>query len=116
LACWLIDHAGCAVSESTVYRVLKRHGLIREVKVVGFPAGPEYRVRMFRGFGPDTAANARECGGDDHGSQDIPEIGGGGHGAGARGGTARGGADPPMSARAKRPNRCATSSTKSAIS
>jgi transposase len=41
LACWLIDHAGCAVSKSTVYRVLKRHGPIREVKVVGFPAGPE---------------------------------------------------------------------------
>ena len=48
LACWLIDRAGCAVSESTVYRVLKRHGLIREVKVVGFPAGPEYRVKTTR--------------------------------------------------------------------
>lgn len=42
LACWLSDHGGFAVSESSVYRVLKRHGLIREVRVVGFPAGKEY--------------------------------------------------------------------------
>jgi transposase InsO family protein len=48
LACWLIDHAGCAVSESTVCRVLTRHGLIREVKLVGFPAGPEDRVKTTR--------------------------------------------------------------------
>ncbi len=48
LACWLTDHAGFAVSESTVYRVLKRHGLIRAVAVLGFPAGPEYRVKPAR--------------------------------------------------------------------
>ena len=48
LACWLIDHAGFAVSESTVYRVLKRHGLIRPITVLGFPAGPEYRVKPTR--------------------------------------------------------------------
>ncbi len=48
LACWLTDHAGFAVSESTVYRVLKRHGLIRPVTVLGFPAGPEYRVKPTR--------------------------------------------------------------------
>jgi putative transposase len=41
----LIDHFGISVSESSVYRVLKRHGLGREVKVEGFPAGKEYRVK-----------------------------------------------------------------------
>src|SRR5713226_9742271 len=48
LACWLSDHAGFAVSESSVYRVLKRHGLIREVKVLGFPPGKEYRIKTTR--------------------------------------------------------------------
>ncbi len=48
LACWLTDRAGFAVSESTVYRVLKRHGPIRPVTVLGFPAGPEYRVKPTR--------------------------------------------------------------------
>ena len=48
LACWLTDHTGFAVSESTVYRVLKRHGLIRPVTLRGFPAGPEYRMKPTR--------------------------------------------------------------------
>jgi len=48
LAYWLTDHGGVAVSESTVYRVLTRHGLIRPVTVRGFPAGPEYRVKPRR--------------------------------------------------------------------
>lgn len=48
LACFLTDHGGFSVSESTVYRLLKRHGLIREVKVVGFPAGKAYRVKTQR--------------------------------------------------------------------
>ena len=48
LACHLSDHAGFALSESTVYRILKRHGLVREVKLLGFPAGPEYRVKTTR--------------------------------------------------------------------
>ena len=47
-ACWWSDPAGLAVSESSVDRVLKRHGLIREVHVVGFPAGKEYRVKTTR--------------------------------------------------------------------
>ena len=48
LAFHLSDHAGFAISESTVYRILKRHGLVREVKLLGFPAGPEYRVKTTR--------------------------------------------------------------------
>ena len=48
LSCWLIDHAGVAVSESTVYHVLQRHSLIRPVTVRGFPAGPEDRVKPAR--------------------------------------------------------------------
>ena len=45
LAFYIQDHVGFAVSESTVYRILKRHGLVREVKLQGFPAGQEYRVK-----------------------------------------------------------------------
>jgi putative transposase len=36
------------VAESTVYRILKRHGLVRAVKLQGFPAGKEYRVKTAR--------------------------------------------------------------------
>jgi putative transposase len=48
IAFWLSDHGGFSVSESSVYRVLKLHGLVREVNVVGFPAGPEYAVKTKR--------------------------------------------------------------------
>jgi putative transposase len=48
LACWVTDHGGFSVSESSVYRPLKRHGLIREVQVLGFPAGQEYQVKTTR--------------------------------------------------------------------
>lgn len=48
IACWLSDNAGFAVSESSVYRVLKRHGLVREVKLEGFPASKEYRLKTTR--------------------------------------------------------------------
>jgi len=42
LALRIIDAKGLYVSESTVYRVLKREGLIKPVEVVGFKAGKEY--------------------------------------------------------------------------
>lgn len=45
LACWVTDHGGFTVSEPSVYRLLKRHGLTHEVEVVGFLAGREYRVK-----------------------------------------------------------------------
>lgn len=48
IACWISDSAGFSVSESSVYRVLKLHGLVREVKLVGFPAGSEYAVKTTR--------------------------------------------------------------------
>jgi len=45
LAFHVTDHAGFTVSEATVYRVLKRHGLNRTITLVGFPAGKEFRVK-----------------------------------------------------------------------
>ena len=45
LACHVTDHAGFTVSEASVYRVLKRHGLNRSITLIGFPAGKEYRVK-----------------------------------------------------------------------
>lgn len=48
LACRVTDRGGFSVSESSVYRLLKRHGLIREGEVVGFPAEKECRVKTTR--------------------------------------------------------------------
>ena len=48
IACWISDNEGFAISESSVYRVLKRHGLVREVKLEGFPASKEYRIKTTR--------------------------------------------------------------------
>jgi len=48
IACWISDYESFTISESTVYRVLKRHGLVQEVKVEGFPAGKEYRIKTIR--------------------------------------------------------------------
>ena len=45
LACYVTDHAGFTISEATVYRVLKRHGLNRSITLVGFPASKEFRVK-----------------------------------------------------------------------
>jgi len=48
LACHLSDHGSFSVSEATVYRILRRHGLNRTVESVGFPASAEYRVKTTR--------------------------------------------------------------------
>ena len=43
LACYVTDHAGFTVSEASVRRLLKRHGLNRSIALAGFPAGKEFR-------------------------------------------------------------------------
>lgn len=42
LALGLIDRYGIWLSESTVYRILRREGLVKSVEVKGFAAGKEY--------------------------------------------------------------------------
>jgi putative transposase len=43
LACTLTDGGNMYVSESTVYRILKREGLIKPAEIIGFKASKEYR-------------------------------------------------------------------------
>jgi transposase InsO family protein len=42
LALTVVDSEGLYVSESTVFRILKREGLIKPAEIVGFQAGKEY--------------------------------------------------------------------------
>ncbi len=42
LALMVVDSEGLYVSESTVFRILKREGLIKPAEIVGFKAGKEY--------------------------------------------------------------------------
>ncbi len=46
--CQVTDHWGVPVSESSVYRILKAEGLIREVQLRSFPAESEYRIKTTR--------------------------------------------------------------------
>jgi putative transposase len=48
LALKLVDTEGWYVSESTVFRILKREGLIKLAEVTGFKAGKEYRRKTNR--------------------------------------------------------------------
>ena len=45
LALRIVDAEGSYVSESTVFRILKREGLIKPAEIVGFKAGKEYAAR-----------------------------------------------------------------------
>ena len=48
VSCHITDTAGFAVSESSVYRILRSEGLIQEAQQKTFPAGSEYRVKTTR--------------------------------------------------------------------
>lgn len=48
LSCDISDNYGFSVSESSVYRILKRSGLVKPRVRKTFPAGPEYRVKTKR--------------------------------------------------------------------
>ena len=48
VACHITDHEGFSVSESTVYRLLKRMGLVKPREIRTFPAGPEYTMKTSR--------------------------------------------------------------------
>ena len=48
LSLQLVDDYGCWVSESTVYRVLKREGLVKTAEIKGFAAGKEYQHKTMK--------------------------------------------------------------------
>ena len=48
VACFVTDNKGFSVSESSVYRLLKRMGLVKPRDVRIFPAGPEYHTKTRR--------------------------------------------------------------------
>ena len=48
ISCHIADNCGFTVSESTVYRKLRKLGWIKPREVKTFPAGPEYKVKTRR--------------------------------------------------------------------
>jgi len=48
ISCFITDHCGFSVSESTVYRVLKKNSLIKPLELKTFPASSEYTSKTKR--------------------------------------------------------------------
>ena len=48
IACYIADQGHFSVSESTVFRVLKKQGWIKPREMKTFPAGPEYTIKTKR--------------------------------------------------------------------
>jgi len=48
IACFIGDHCGFSVSESTVYRLLKQQGWVKPREGKTFPAGSEYQIKTSR--------------------------------------------------------------------
>jgi transposase InsO family protein len=48
IACYISDYEGFSVSESTVYRTLKKHGLVPDRQLKTFPASNEYHSKTKR--------------------------------------------------------------------
>jgi putative transposase len=48
VSCFVTDHCGFTISESSVYRILKAEGLVKEVQSKTFPAESEYRIKTSR--------------------------------------------------------------------
>lgn len=48
VACFITNNQGFSVSESTVYRLLKRISLVKPREVKTFPTGPEYTLKTTR--------------------------------------------------------------------
>jgi transposase InsO family protein len=48
ISCYIADHCGFTVSESSVYRRLKAAGWIKDRDKKGFPAGPEFKIKTKR--------------------------------------------------------------------
>ena len=76
VACFVTDNRGFSVSESTVYRLLKRMGLVKAREVKGFPAGPEYRVRK-DDASQRTVANGRDLHSGEELGVVLPRFGAG---------------------------------------
>ena len=70
LAAWLTDHRGLAVSASTVYRILRREGLVKSPEMQ-MKAGKEYHRKTNR---PSPDAGQHRLSPDLHSTPDLSDL------------------------------------------